>query len=152
MIQHTAAARHPDQLARRECGVVQLQGPVVVDKLPVLGVEPISSRWQIGVLTVPQPNPWPSQGWANPPLVIDVHVIVHINILTPLRVPLLVERTVVVVPHSHKLSQSAPLILGCLRGGAEHDIVCNKRGTVRILEMICACENRFKMKRKKIYN
>ena len=58
MIQHVAAARHPDQLARRgECGVVQLQSPVVVAPLPVfVVVEPISSRWQIGVLTVLQPT------------------------------------------------------------------------------------------------
>ena len=57
IIQHAAAARHPDQLARRECGVVQLQGlVVVVPILPVLGVEPISSWWQISILIVPQPS------------------------------------------------------------------------------------------------
>ena len=58
IVQNAAAARHLDQLARRgECGVVQLQSPVVVAPLPVfVGVEPISSRWHIGVLTVPQPT------------------------------------------------------------------------------------------------
>ena len=58
MIQHTAAPLHPDQLARRECGVVQLQGPVVVAPRHsiALAVEPISSRWQIGVLMVEQPT------------------------------------------------------------------------------------------------
>ena len=64
----------------------------------------------------------------------------------PLRVPLPVVRTVVVLPHSHKLSQVAPHVLGCPRGGAEHDGVCSTRGTVRMLEMVC--EHGFQSKRK----